>query len=107
LQGRHFEHSVAHVADSEGPDRCADAHRSVLDGDLQHLQARAIATKEEFGRAGRVVAGDLEASPVAAVAGAKRVGNVHFAALSLTAIQGDICRQWRGSSRRELHEQHR
>ena len=31
----------------------------------------------------------------------------HFAALSLAAIQGDICHQWHGSSRRELHQQHR
>jgi len=36
-----IEHYVACVANGEGPDHCVDAHRSVLDGDLQHLQAHS------------------------------------------------------------------
>lgn len=88
---------------SKGPDHGPDAHCFVPDGDPQHLQTCFITPKEELRRAVRAVADDLEASPVAAVAGAKWVGNIHFATLSLAAIHGDICRQWRGSSCRELY----
>jgi hypothetical protein len=95
-------------AGGEGPDRAADAHRAVPEGHLQHLRAAAAAApQEELRRLVRAVAGDLEARPVAAVAGAERVRHVHAAALTLATGQGDArrSRRRRGGGHRELRQQ--